>query len=110
MGEDYVVVSTTTDSAEAANQLARGIVDAYLGACVQVVGPIRSTYRWQGTVHVDQEWQCQIKTTMSRLDELTAHIRKHHSYDVPEVVATPIVAGSDDYLSWVREYTTVPTG
>jgi len=110
MGEEYVVVLTTTGSAEAANELARGIVDAYLGACVQVAGPIQSTYRWRGAVHVDQEWQCLVKTTMARLDELVAHIKANHSYDVPEIIATPIVAGSPEYLSWVQEYSTAPTG
>jgi periplasmic divalent cation tolerance protein len=91
-------VITTTDSAEAAEELGRGVVEAHLGACVQIVGPIRSIYRREGG---DQEWQCWVKTSADRLDALIEHIKKNHSYDTPEVVALPIVGGSDEYLSWV---------
>lgn len=98
------VVTTTVDSAEAAESLAKGVVEARLGACVQIV-PIRSVYRWSGEVRVDAEWQCVVKTSAIRADELVAHIKAHHSYDVPEVVVTPVVGGSDDYLAWVLEET-----
>lgn len=101
----YCAVVTTTDSAEAANELGRGIVDARLGACVQIVGPIRSIYRWEGEVHDEQEWQCWIKTSADRLDLLTEYIKKNHGYDVPEVVVLPIAGGSADYLSWVTNET-----
>jgi periplasmic divalent cation tolerance protein len=98
------VVTTAVDSAEAAESLAKGVVEARLGACVQIV-PIRSVYRWGGEVRVDAEWQCVVKTSAIRADELVAHIKAHHSYDVPEVVVTPVVGGSDDYLAWVLEET-----
>jgi periplasmic divalent cation tolerance protein len=98
------VVTTTVDSAEAAESLARGIVEARLGACVQIV-PIRSVYRWGGEVRVDAEWQCVVKTSAIRADELVAHIKANHSYDVPEVIVTPVVGGNDDYLTWVSEET-----
>jgi periplasmic divalent cation tolerance protein len=101
----HCAVITTTDSVEAAEELGRGIVEARLGACVQIVGPIRSVYRWEGDVQNDQEWQCWIKTSTDRLDALTEHIKKNHSYDVPEVVALPIVGGSEDYLTWVTDET-----
>jgi periplasmic divalent cation tolerance protein len=99
-----VVVTTTVDSAEVAESLAKGIVEARLGACVQIV-PIRSVYRWDGEVRVDAEWQCVVKTSAIRADELVAHIKANHSYDVPEVVVTPVVGGNDDYLAWVSEET-----
>jgi periplasmic divalent cation tolerance protein len=105
MRESHCAVMTTTDSAEGAEVLARGIVDARLAACVHIVGPIRSIYRWEGDVQSEQEWQCWIKTSADRLDALTEHIKKNHSYDVPEVVALPIVGGSADYLSWVTNET-----
>lgn len=105
VAESHCAVITTTDSVEAAEELAQGIVQARLGACVQIVGPIRSIYRWEGDVQDDQEWQCWIKTSAERLDALTEHIKKNHSYDVPEIVALPIVGGSDDYLSWVTDET-----
>ncbi|MEV6718379.1 divalent-cation tolerance protein CutA [Lentzea sp. NPDC051208] len=98
------VVTTTVDSAEAAESLARGIVEARLGACVQIV-PIRSVYRWNGEVRVDAEWQCVVKTSALRVDELVAHIKANHTYDVPEVVVTPVIGGNDDYLAWVSEET-----
>ncbi|MBM7861999.1 divalent-cation tolerance protein CutA [Lentzea nigeriaca] len=97
-------MTTTVDSEEAAESLARGIVGARLGACVQIV-PIRSVYRWEGEVRVDAEWQCVVKTSAIRADELVAHIKAHHTYDVPEVVVTPVVGGNDDYLAWVSEET-----
>jgi len=105
MQESYYAVVTTTDRAEEAEKLGRGIVEARLGACVQIIGPIRSIYRWEGAVHNDQEWQCWIKTSTDQLDALTEYLKKNHSYDVPEVVALPIVGGSTDYLSWVSNET-----
>jgi periplasmic divalent cation tolerance protein len=105
MAESHCVVITTTESVEVAEELGRGIVAARLGACVQIVGPIRSLYRWEGGIQNDEEWQCWVKTSIDQLDALTEHIRKNHSYDVPEVVALPIVGGSHDYLSWVTDET-----
>jgi periplasmic divalent cation tolerance protein len=103
---DYVQVVTTTDSEDAAAVLASGIVAARVGACVQVV-PIRSFYRWDNAVQDDREWQLQIKTTASRLDALVDHIKAHHTYDVPEILATPVIGGHDEYLSWVSEETRI---
>jgi periplasmic divalent cation tolerance protein len=105
VAESYCAVITTTDSAETAGALGRGIVEAHLGACVQVVGPIRSIYRWEGEVLNEQEWQCWIKTSTDRLDSLTEYIKKNHTYDVPEVVVLPIMDGSTEYLSWVTSET-----
>lgn len=101
---DHVQVVTTTDSEQAAAELASSIVDARAAACVQVV-PIRSFYRWEGAVQDDQEWQLQMKTSAQRLEFLVAHIREHHTYDVPEIIATPITGGDPEYLGWVSEET-----
>jgi periplasmic divalent cation tolerance protein len=101
---DHVQVVTTTDSEQAAATLARGIVESGLGACVQVV-PIRSFYWWDGAAQDDPEWQLQVKTSVARLDALIEHIRAKHSYDVPEIIATPITAGNPSYLTWVDEQT-----
>ncbi|SDC52180.1 divalent-cation tolerance protein CutA [Actinokineospora iranica] len=105
MATDFYQVVTTTDSAADADALASAIVDSRLGACAHIVGPITSVYRWDGKVVRDQEWRLVVKTAADRLDALIAHIKANHSYDVPMVIATEIVAGSDDYLSWVREET-----
>lgn len=101
---DYVQVVTTTDSEGAAAALARSIVEARAGACVQVV-PIRSFYRWDDSVQDDPEWQLQIKTSARRADALVEHIKANHTYDVPEIIALPITAGNDAYLTWVDEET-----
>ncbi len=102
---EYVQVLTTVDSEGDGVRLGRGIVDARLAACVQVVGPIRSLYWWQGEVENAREWQLLIKTTTDRFPELEQHIKANHSYDTPEIIATPIVAGSAEYLGWVSEET-----
>jgi periplasmic divalent cation tolerance protein len=102
---DYVQVLTTTDNAEDAERLGRSVVGARLAACVQIVGPIRSLYWWQGKVDDAQEWQLLIKTTTDRLPELEQHIKANHSYDTPEIIAAPIPWGSQEYLGWVSEET-----
>jgi len=100
------VVVTTTDSADEAERLARGLVEARLAACVQIVGPVRSAFRWEGSVSVETEWQLVAKTAVARVDELTAWIAAEHSYDVPEVIAVPVVGGHAPYLQWVADETT----
>lgn len=105
MVADHCAVITTTDSAEAAAELAKGIVGAKLAACVQIVGPVRSIYRWKGNVEDEQEWQCWAKTTTDRLEALADYIKANHSYDVPEVVALPVIGGNADYLKWVTDET-----
>ena len=103
MTESTAVVVTTTDSAEEAERLARGLVAARLAACAQIVGPVRSAFRWEGSVSVETEWQLVVKTAAARVDELTAWIVAHHSYDVPEVIALPIEGGHETYLTWVAD-------
>lgn len=105
MSDEHVVAITTTDSEESAGRLARAIVEARLAACVQVGGPVRSVYRWDGAVQEDREWQLWVKTTYDRLAPLTDFIKANHSYDTPEVVALPVVGGSPEYLEWVTEAT-----
>ncbi|HET9444225.1 MAG TPA: divalent-cation tolerance protein CutA [Acidimicrobiales bacterium] len=97
----YQVVTAVADQA-AASDLARGLVEARLAACVQVVGPVTSTYRWLGRVETATEWLCVAKTTGEALEAAMAAIAAAHAYDEPEITATPIVAGSDGYLGWLR--------
>jgi periplasmic divalent cation tolerance protein len=102
---EHVRVETTIDGVDGATTLARSVVEARLAACAQVVGPIASTYRWEGAVTTDQEWLVVMKTAADRLDDLVAHLRAAHPYDVPEIVATPVVGGNPDYLSWLTTET-----
>lgn len=104
-GDATAVVVTTTDSDGEAERLARGLVEARLAACVQIVGPVRSAFRWEGSVSVETEWQLVAKTAAGRVEELTAWIAAEHSYDVPEVIAVPVTGGHAPYLRWVTEET-----
>ncbi|MEJ2864526.1 divalent-cation tolerance protein CutA [Actinomycetospora flava] len=111
------VVLTTTDSADDAERLARVLVDAHLAACVQIAGPVRSVFRWEGTgdaaerssargaVSVEPEWQLWLKTDVARVDDLTARLVAEHTYDVPEVLVLPVVGGHGPYLAWVTDET-----
>lgn len=94
-------VTTTVETREDADRLARSLVEERLTACVQVVGPINSTYWWRGAVEAAQEWMCLIKTTEDRFDALADRIKELHSYDVPEITAVPFVKGSAEYLGWI---------
>lgn len=94
-------VFCTIDSELRARDLAQVLVDARLAACVQIVGPIHSTYRWEREVESATEWLLLIKTTAERLDALQERIVSDHPYDVPEIVAVPIEAGLPAYLGWV---------
>ncbi|HEU5106505.1 MAG TPA: divalent-cation tolerance protein CutA [Solirubrobacterales bacterium] len=100
---ECVQVLTTAGSEEEAGRIAVLLVERRLAACVQVVGPITSHYRWQGAIEVEREWQCLVKTTRGAYEQVEAAIREVHSYDEPEIIATPIVAGSAGYLAWIEE-------
>ena len=99
---ECIQVMTTTDSRENAETIARVLVEGRLAACVQVVGPISSTYWWQGNIERTEEWLCLAKSTERCFDELEQQIRSVHPYDVPEVLALPVTAGSGAYLAWLR--------
>jgi periplasmic divalent cation tolerance protein len=103
MAEAYVQVTTTTDARQEAAEIAKVAVGERLAACAQLVGPIASTYWWEGEIESAEEWMVIFKTTVDRFEDLAALIADLHSYDTPEIIATPVVAGSGDYLSWVRE-------
>jgi len=100
--EDLLTVTTTTERQEEAQALARALVEQHLAACVQVIGPIDSTYWWQGAVQQATEWLCVAKTTQARFDDLREAIQRLHAYDEPEIIATPITAVSEGYLAWLR--------
>lgn len=103
-GDAYCIVLTTTDSEAEADTLARRIVEARLGACVQIQA-IKSIYRWQGEVWAEPEWQLSIKTRQALFQELARFIVAHHAYETPEILQVPIAAGSIAYLRWVDDET-----
>jgi periplasmic divalent cation tolerance protein len=99
-------VTTAVAEEAAAADLADMLVAERLAACAQVLGPMRSSYRWEGEVRVSMEWLVVAKTTEARLSALTSRVRALHSYDVPEIVTLAIAAGDPAYLRWIRDETT----
>ncbi len=106
MADEYIQVYTTTGSKEDAEKIAKLLVEQMLAGCVQVVGPISSTYWWEENIEAAQEWLCIIKTKRILFEKLSAAIQVVHPYRVPEVTAVPIVAGSKDYLDWLQSVLT----
>ena len=100
---DPIVVLITAPNREEAIRLADMLVGAHLAACVQILPEMESVYRWQGKIERQPEILLIAKTTHGRFEELEREIRALHSYDTPEIVALPIIAGSKAYLDWLQE-------
>ena len=100
---EFVQITTTTGKRQDAEQIAAELVSRRLAACVQVSGPIVSTFRWQDKVETAEEWMCVIKTDRAHIVSIQKAFETIHPYDVPEVIATPIVDGSEAYLKWLGE-------
>lgn len=103
---DFIVVLTTTDREDLARRIADEAVQRQLAACVQIVGPLTSVYRWKGAVESAKEYRCEFKTTSDHFPALREMISDLHSYDVPEIVSLPISDCSSDYGSWLKEQLT----
>lgn len=101
----WLTVMTTTDSEEKAHDLAQGAVEARLAACAQISAPVTSVYRWRNAIETTEEWQVLFKTVAERYDELEEHLLAVHDYETPEIIATPVVRGSERYLAWVTAET-----
>ena len=97
----HIQVFTTTDSREGAEKIATELVNQRLAACTQVIGPLTSSYWWEGRLEQSEEWLCIIKTQRAKYDELERLIKEIHGYDVPEILALPVVAGNPAYLEWL---------
>ncbi len=98
----FIQIATTTSTHDEAQQIAQMLIKARLVACAQVTGPIMSVYHWQGAIENGDEWLCTLKTRSSLFENVATAIREVHSYQCPEIVATPIVAASADYLAWLE--------
>ena len=103
--EEFVVVLVTAGGAEEAAHIGRALVEARLAACANVVGPIRSIYRWRGTIEDAAEHLLLVKARAADVPALEAEVRARHSYEVPEVLALPVRGGSAAYLAWLAEST-----
>jgi len=99
---DKKIVLTTAGTREEARRIARALVERRLAACVNLVA-VESVYRWKEAVESAEEWLLVIKTTAAAFDEVEAAIQELHSYELPECIALPIEAGSEEYLEWIGD-------
>ncbi|MHC1580052.1 MAG: divalent-cation tolerance protein CutA [Candidatus Alkanophagales archaeon] len=97
------VVVFCTSKPEEAGRIARSVVEKRLAACVNVVAGVRSSFWWQGAVQDETESLLIMKTTEDKLDALIKHVKEIHSYEVPEIIALPIIGGYEAYLGWLRD-------
>ncbi len=103
---DFIVAFVTVSSKEEAERIAYTLVHDQLAACVNILSPIQSIYRWEGDIQNDVELMLVIKTRRALFDDVSECVHRLHSYEKPEVIAVPIEAGDAPYLSWVRDTTT----
>ena len=99
----YIQVSTTTGSKEDALKIAKKLLQERLAACIHVGGPITSIYRWEGKTQEDEEWRVTIKSRNDIYERLEKTIKEIHSYEVPEIIGTPLTVGSSEYFEWMDE-------
>lgn len=107
---DAVLILTTVPSAGVGSALARSLVQARLAACVNVLPPMKSIYRWKGELLEDAECQLVVKTVRARVDAVRALVRESHMYELPEFVVVPIETGDEAYLAWVAAETSGDSG
>ncbi|MDP8233239.1 MAG: divalent-cation tolerance protein CutA [Candidatus Saelkia tenebricola] len=100
MGE-YIQIITSTDSKENAEKIAEDLIQEKLAACTQVLGPVKSSYWWEGNVENANEWICIIKSKKALYNKIEKAIKKIHPYQMPEIMALPVVEGNSDYLKWL---------
>ncbi|MFH1501467.1 MAG: divalent-cation tolerance protein CutA [Candidatus Eisenbacteria bacterium] len=98
-------VQTTIDDRERAGELVRSVVERRLAACGQVLGPLESTYWWNGRVETEKEWMCVFKTTAGLAPRLEAFLLEAHPYEVPEIVGFEMGLASPDYTDWIHDET-----
>ena len=100
---EYIQIFTTTEKKDDAEVISREMVEKRLAACAQVVGPIMSTYWWKEEIERTEEWLCIMKSRRDLYHELENAVKSIHPYEVPEIVALPIVSGSQSYLKWLDQ-------
>jgi periplasmic divalent cation tolerance protein len=107
---ECVVVLVTVGSRDEGERIATAVVGDQLAACVNIVGPIESIYRWDDQVQHDQELLLVMKTRAALVGDLEVRVKALHSYQTPEIIALPITSGSQAYLDWLQGATRAPTG
>jgi periplasmic divalent cation tolerance protein len=102
---EIIEVHTAVESQEAAQKIAESLVSQHLAACVQVSGPINSTFWWDDEMSQSEEWICTAKTRKALFDRVEQAIRLVHTYQEPEILAVDISVGSQSYLAWIEKET-----
>ena len=100
---EYIQIITTVDEKEYAKRISDELVKERLAACVQIIGPIESTYRWEGNIEHSEEFICLIKSKRIKFKEVEKAVKHIHPYENPEIISVPIVNGSKEYLNWIEE-------
>lgn len=101
--DEVIQVITTTEQKKDSEKIAEVLGKKGLAGCVQIIGPVSSIYWWKGKAEKAEEWLCLIKSEKSLFAKLEKTIKKIHPYETPEIVALPVVAGSRDYLEWLKD-------
>ena len=99
----FIQITITVGTREEGQQLVHNLVENRLIACGQIVGPIQSTYWWKGKIETAQEWMCLAKSKEEKFAEIVRQVRRMHSYEVPEIIAVPLIAVDADYSHWLEE-------
>ncbi len=103
--EEYIQITTTTDKKREAEDIAKKLIEKRLVSCAQILGPIKSIYWWKGRIEESEEWMIFFKTKKGLFKKVESAIKEIHSYEVPEIIAVPILEGSKDYLNWIESET-----
>ena len=103
--QGYIVVFVTASSVEEGQKIGRTLVEERLVACINIISPIQSIFHWQGKVSDERETLLMAKTKEPLFNDIVVRVKQLHSYKVPEIIAIPIIDGSQDYLNWVSEET-----
>lgn len=107
MAFQYLQVITTAGKLKTANKIASETTGKRLASCAQIIGPIKSRYWWKGKLETKREWQIILKTRQDLYKALEDEIRKWHPYEIPEIIAIPVVEGLPEYLDWIGKETKV---
>lgn len=103
--EDFIIILVTTSSEEEGREIAQALIEKKLAACVNLIKDIESIYRWKGKILDEREVLILIKTRKKLYKSVEGEVKKLHSYEVPEIIALPIISGSKDYLYWIDSET-----
>lgn len=103
---DIILILVTAANTEEAEQITNTLVEKKLIACGNIVSPVFSIFHWEGNVSKEDEVLIMLKTQRTNFDRIQREVKSLHSYDTPEIIAIPVIDGSEEYLNWVRDETT----